>query len=77
MRAGALLLGESSDDAAIRSAAQALGGTATFPRRDGVAGPLFDVPAPLQRALLERLKKSFDPDNKLAPLPWQTEPIRT
>jgi FAD/FMN-containing dehydrogenase len=65
-----VVLGE-GDDAAVRSAAQALGGTATFPRRDGQTGPLFDVPSPQQRALLERLKKSFDPENKLAPLPWQ------
>jgi hypothetical protein len=66
-----IVLGESDDAAAIRTAAQALGGTATFPRRDGETGPLFDVPSPQQRALLERLKKSFDPDNQLAPLPWQ------
>ena len=55
----------------IRGAAQALGGTATFARRDGAGGPLVDVPSAAQRALLERLKQAFDPANRLAPLPWQ------
>lgn len=59
------------NEARIRGAAQALGGTATFARRDGAAGPLVDVPSAAQRALLERLKKAFDPDHRLAPLPWQ------
>ena len=61
------------DEAQVRSAAQALSGTATFSRRDGVDGPLVDVPSAQQRAMLERLKKSFDPDNRLAPLPWRVE----
>ncbi|MEA2711976.1 MAG: glycolate oxidase binding subunit [Phycisphaerales bacterium] len=65
------------DDLQIRGAAQALSGTASFPRRDGSAGPLFDVPSPAQRQLLERLKKSFDPDNRLAPLPWQAQTAQT
>jgi glycolate oxidase FAD binding subunit len=67
-----IVVGSGGDDAQIRSAAQALAGVATFNRRDGADGPLFDVPSAAQRQLLERLKKSFDPDNRLAPLPWQT-----
>ena len=61
------------DEAPVRSAAQALGGSATFARGEGAETPLFDVPSPQQRALLEQLKKSFDPDNRLAPLPWQAQ----
>ena len=68
-----IVMGSGADEAQVRSAAQALGGTATFARRDGVAGPLIDVPSPQQRELLERLKKAFDPDNRLAPLPWQSK----
>jgi len=67
-----IIVGSGADDAQVRSAAQALAGVATFNRRDGAGGPLFDVPSKAQRELLERLKKSFDPDNRLAPLPWQT-----
>jgi glycolate oxidase FAD binding subunit len=63
----------SGDEARVRGAAQALSGTATFNRRDGALGPLVDVPSAQQRALLERLKQAFDPDNRLAPLPWQAE----
>jgi hypothetical protein len=69
-----VVLGQ-GEEAAIRSAAQALAGTVSFPRRDGVIGVAFDVPSGPQRQLLERIKLAFDPDNKLAPLPWQTQPV--
>jgi glycolate oxidase FAD binding subunit len=72
-----IVVGSGGDDAQIRSAAQALGGTATFHRRDGASGPLFDVPSAQQRELLERLKKTFDPDNRLAPLPWKAQSINS
>ena len=71
-----VVLGTGGDEARIREAAQALSGTATFTRRDGADGPLVDVPSPAQRQLLERLKTAFDPDNRLAPLPWQAQSVR-
>lgn len=46
------------DDATLERAAQQLGGTSDQSK-----------PAGHQRALLQRLKQSFDPDNKLVPLP--------
>jgi glycolate oxidase FAD binding subunit len=70
-----VIVGSGGDDAQVRGAAQALSGTATFTRRDGAPGPLVDVPSAAQRALLERLKRAFDPDNRLAPLPWQTKDV--
>ena len=54
------------DEAEIRAAATRLGGTVWFPGERE-----FEVPVGPQRQLLERLKQSFDPDNQLAPLPWQ------
>ena len=55
------------DVASLKDAARALSGTIAF------AGDSnwFDVPPGPQRQLLERLKKQFDPDNRLTPLPWQ------
>ena len=49
--------------------------------RDGritAVGPTASVrvPSKAQRELLERLKKAFDPDNRLAPLPWQAHSIQ-
>jgi FAD/FMN-containing dehydrogenase len=72
-----IVVGSGGDEAQIRSAAQALAGVATFTRRDGAGGPLFDVPSAAQRELLERLKKAFDPDNRLAPLPWKAKTINS
>jgi FAD/FMN-containing dehydrogenase len=46
------------DDAAIDRSAQQVGGLTDLSQ-----------PSPPQRSLLERLKNSFDPENKLAPLP--------
>jgi len=65
-----IVLGEGDSDL-IRDATSALNGTVSFSRSGRAAGPLFAVPPGPQRALLERLKRSFDPDNQLAPLPWQ------
>jgi hypothetical protein len=70
-----IVVGSGGDDTQIRSAAQALGGAATFHRRDGANDALFDVPSAAQRELLERLKQAFDPDNRLAPLPWKAQSI--
>jgi hypothetical protein len=52
---------------AIESAARQLNGTAEFA---GEAG-WFAPPPGSQRELLARLKKAFDPDNRLAPLPFR------
>jgi hypothetical protein len=58
------------DESLIQRAATTLNGTVSFSRSGGAAVG-FTVSSASQRALLERLKTSFDPDNKLAPLPWQ------
>ena len=55
---------------ALRDAARAVSGTVSF--EAGASNTWFDAPPGPQRNLLERLKKAFDPDNRLAPLPWQT-----
>jgi hypothetical protein len=62
-----IVLGD-GDETSIMSAANAVGGSVSFSRSER----WFDVPAGPQRALLERLKQSFDPDRRLALLPWQT-----
>src|SRR5688500_13798730 len=55
----------------LRKVADSIGGTVTV--RRATRPPSIEVTTtPEQRALLERLKRSFDPDNNLAPLPWQT-----
>jgi len=61
------------DAASIRDAASGVGGSVEFSSQfaQTSGAPYFNVPPEPQRALLERLKKSFDPDNRLAPLPWQ------
>ena len=58
------------DPTALRDAARTVGGTVSFDA--GAADTWFDVPPGAQRDLLERLKQAFDPENRLAPLPWQT-----
>jgi FAD/FMN-containing dehydrogenase len=50
----------------ISRAAEQLGGSVSFADGDWFAPP----PGP-QRELLARLKNAFDPDNRLAPLPWK------
>jgi hypothetical protein len=62
-----IVLGRADNATQVREAAKALGGVVSF----ASDAAWFDVPAGPQRALLERLKLSFDPDNRLAPLPWQ------
>ena len=57
----------------LRKAADGVGGTVTIVRRNKTPSVEFTA-TPAQRALLERLKHSCDPDNTLAPLPWQTTP---
>ena len=59
-----IVLGE-GDRATIERAAKSFGGTVAFVRNGW-----FAVDSIPQRELLERLKKAFDPDNRLVPLPW-------
>ncbi len=66
-----IVLGQANDPKRIREAARALGGIVSF--ASDAASPWIDVPVGPQRALLERLKLSFDPDNRLAQLPWQQQ----
>ena len=77
-------LGAGGTDAdVIRDVAMRLGGTATI--NSGTIGAatigagdgksptrFFDEPPGPRRELLERLKNKLDPQNRLAPLPWQT-----
>jgi FAD/FMN-containing dehydrogenase len=55
---------------ALRKAAAAVGGTLTVshPRHSRFEFSTSDV----QRRMIERLKGAFDPDNRLAPLPWRS-----
>ena len=57
----------------IRDAASGVGGTVELSSEyaQATGAPFFSVPPGPQRDLFERLKKSFDPENRLAPLPWQ------
>lgn len=56
--------------ATVRRAASAVGGSVTLDRRDG-RSPAFDLSTnPAERQIIDRLKQAFDPDNRLAPLPW-------
>jgi hypothetical protein len=51
------------------------GGTVVFLRQGQTSdADWFDVPPGPQRELLERLKQSFDPENRLAALPWKLQP---
>jgi len=65
-----VVMGEFSEaqEARIRDAGKALSATVTFWKNDRMD---FETADDGQRQLLERLKKSFDPDGKLVPLPWQ------
>ena len=67
-----IIVGE-GDPQLLQSTAQALGGTVVFSSRNGrpEGPPFFDVPPGPVRDLLERLKHAFDPDLRLAPLPWK------
>ena len=66
-----VVLGDADDSARLHEAAKSVGGVVSF--ASDASSSWFDVPAGPQRALLERLKYSFDPDNRLAPLPWQQQ----
>jgi len=54
----------------VRKAAAAFGAAATF---EG-PGTFHWSPPDDQRDVLERLKRSLDPDQRLAPLPWKASP---
>lgn len=59
------------DLGAAREAFTTLGGTVTFTGLSQTPG--FNPSTnPVERQIIERLKQSFDPDNRLTPLPWQT-----
>ncbi len=52
----------------VRRRAVEFGGSASFVGRDD-----FDVStSPAERRIIEQLKHAFDPDRRLAPLPWQS-----
>jgi FAD/FMN-containing dehydrogenase len=72
---GIVLTPVRNDDHATHlcKAADGVGGTVTIIRASSKPSIEFTT-TPAERALLERLKRSFDPDNTLAPLPWQTTP---
>ncbi|HEX8521779.1 MAG TPA: FAD-binding oxidoreductase [Tepidisphaeraceae bacterium] len=53
---------------ALRDAARQLSGSVTIFGGDEIE---YEPANDGQRHLLERLKKSFDPENRLKPLPWQ------
>jgi len=61
----------SSDEtlAAVREGAANVGGACRFFR--GLFGTAIDLSTnPAERQIIERLKRAFDPDAKLDPLPW-------
>ena len=77
-----VVVGEIPSDAgwaAACDAASGLGGTVVA--RGGAAGDGANIPKsacpnvastnPVERQIIERLKQAFDPDRRLAPLPWQ------
>ena len=63
---------EDRRDVIAASAAQ-LGGSIRFIDRKNESGirAVFST-NPVERQIIEKLKKAFDPDGALAPLPWQT-----
>jgi FAD/FMN-containing dehydrogenase len=58
-----------ADETAIESAAS-VGGRAWLYENDGDGRIAAFSPSPAERSILEKLKQSFDPDGRLAPLPW-------
>jgi FAD/FMN-containing dehydrogenase len=62
-----IVLGTCEDKSAVRSAAEKLSGTVWF-KQDGKLD--FAPSDEGRRKLLDRLKRAFDPDNTLQPLPW-------
>ncbi len=58
--------------APVRAAAEGVGGSVRV-RRGSSIGPFLDVSTNVvERQIIERLKRAFDPDEKLTPLPWPT-----
>lgn len=70
-----IIVGAVRDDEharSLREAAANLGGTIQFPdRRPGVTCAIDFSTTPGQRRIIEALKRAFDPQNRLAPLPWR------
>jgi hypothetical protein len=62
-----VVLATVSDPAAAQSAALAAGGRAWF---FDESSQLTFSPSPQEKVILDRLKKTLDPQNALAPLPW-------
>ena len=52
---------------ALREVIARFSGTIAFTSGDALE---YEPPSAGQRQLLQRLKLAFDPDNRLAPLPW-------
>ena len=67
-----IVLGSCAREAmdSVRQAASRAQGTAKF--FDGPYGPPLELSTtPAERQIIERLKRAFDPENKLNPLPWR------
>ena len=62
-------IGSMRESGGIREAASGLGGTAKF--FQGAFGPPLELSTtPAEQQIIERLKRAFDRDSKLEPLPW-------
>ena len=62
---------DATELAPLRTACAPLGGSLKIFR--GAFGPAIELSTtPAERQIIERLKRAFDPDRKLVPLPWQT-----
>jgi glycolate oxidase FAD binding subunit len=71
-----IIVGKADDAAALaslRAACESLGGSLkTF---QGAFGPPIELSTtPAERQIIDRLKRAFDPDHKLNPLPWPITP---
>ena len=69
----------SAQSASVRELATSLGGAALFRACvETTESPVDFSTSPAEHRIIEGLKRAFDPDNRLRPLPWQTqkEPVR-
>jgi hypothetical protein len=65
-----VVLGSVESSEMATSAAAAVGGRAWFWKTAGDQSLAAFSPSPPEKRILERLKKAFDPNNRLAALPW-------
>lgn len=63
-------LADRREPSSVAAAADAVGGSATVYDDENPASAPFST-NPAERQIIERLKRAFDPDARLAPLPWQ------